>query len=109
MTQVLQLSMDMNLTEALELIIQKAEIKCLQQIGIAPLTTRKDLEPILTPIIGGRFPYPKSLYAVKDCLRFFVANKPEALVIDFFAGSGTTLHAINLMNAEDGGHRRCIW
>ena len=34
---------------------------------------------ILTPIIGGRFPYPKSLYAVKDCLRFFVANKPEAL------------------------------
>ena len=63
---------------------------------------------ILTPIIGGRFPYPKSLYAVKDCLRFFVANKPEALVIDFFAGSGTTLHAINLMNAEDGGHRRCI-
>ncbi len=28
--------------------------------------------------------------------------------MDFFAGSGTTLHAINLLNAEDGGHRHCI-
>src|SRR5699024_523896 len=35
-------------------------------------------------------------------------NKPNALCLDFFAGSGTTLNAINLLNAEDGGHRRCI-
>ena len=56
----------------------------------------------------GRFDYPKSLYAVFDCLRLFVANKPNALILDFFAGSGTTLHAVNLLNAEDGGHRRCI-
>lgn len=55
-----------------------------------------------------RFSYPKSLYAVQDTLRFFVANKPNALVLDFFAGSGTTLHAVNLLNAEDGGQRRCI-
>lgn len=55
-----------------------------------------------------RFSFPKSLYAVHDVIRFFVANKPDALIVDFFAGSGTTLHAINLLNAEDGGHRRCI-
>ena len=55
-----------------------------------------------------RFTFPKSLYAVKDCIRFFTENKPNALVVDFFAGSGTTLHAVNLLNAEDGGHRRCI-
>lgn len=55
-----------------------------------------------------KFPFPKSLYAVKDCLNLFIASKPNALVIDFFAGSGTTLHAINLLNQEDGGHRRCI-
>ena len=55
-----------------------------------------------------RFTFPKSLYAVKDCIRFFTEDKPNALVIDFFAGSGTTLHAVNLLNAEDGGHRRCI-
>lgn len=55
-----------------------------------------------------RFSFPKSLYAVHDAIRFFVSNKPNALVVDFFAGSGTTLHAVNLLNAEDGGNRRCI-
>ena len=55
-----------------------------------------------------RFTYPKSLYAVHDTIRFFVVDKPNALIIDFFAGSGTTLHAVNLLNAEDGGRRRCI-
>lgn len=63
---------------------------------------------ILSGIIGNRFSYPKSLYAVKDSIGFFVKSKPSALIIDFFAGSGTTLHAVNLLNAEDGGHRRCI-
>lgn len=55
-----------------------------------------------------RFEFPKSLYAVHDTIRFIVANKPNALIVDFFAGSGTTLHAVNLLNAEDGGSRRCI-
>ena len=64
---------------------------------------------LLAKIIGSnRFAYPKSLYAVHDAIRFFVANKPNALIVDFFAGSGTTLHAVNLLNAEDGGQRRCI-
>lgn len=63
---------------------------------------------LLSSFIGNRFPYPKSLYAEHDTIRFFVANKPNALILDFFAGSGTTLHAVNLLNAEDGGHRRCI-
>mgnify|MGYP000274893620 CR=1 FL=1 len=57
---------------------------------------------------GKRFTFPKSLYATHDALWFFVADKPNALIVDFFAGSGTTLHAVNLLNAEDGGHRRCI-
>ena len=63
---------------------------------------------MLNDIIGHRFSFPKSVYAVHDAIRFFVANKPNALIVDFFAGSGTTLHAVNLLNAEDGGHRRCI-
>lgn len=57
---------------------------------------------------GIRFTFPKSLYATHDAIKFFVANKPNALIVDFFAGSGTTLHAVNLMNAEDGGNRQCI-
>ena len=63
---------------------------------------------LIQSIIGKRFSFPKSLYAVHDTIRFFVANKPNALIVDFFAGSGTTLHAVNLLNAEDGGNRRCI-
>ncbi len=58
--------------------------------------------------IDRAFTYPKSLYAVQDTLRFFVANNPNALIVDFFAGSGTTLHAVNLLNAADNGNRRCI-
>lgn len=64
---------------------------------------------LLKNIIGNRtFPFPKSLYAVHDVISFFVAKKPNALIVDFFAGSGTTLHAVNLLNAEDGGRRRSI-
>lgn len=63
---------------------------------------------LIQSIIGKRFSFPKSLYAVHDTIRFFVANKPNALIVDFFAGSGTTLQAVNLLNAEDCGKRRCI-
>ncbi len=54
------------------------------------------------------FPFPKSLYAVEDAIRFFVANKSDALILDFFAGSGTTAHAVMRLNRQDRGHRRCI-
>lgn len=55
-----------------------------------------------------KFPFPKSLYAVEDTLRFFVANKPEAIILDFFSGSGTTAHAVMRLNKQDGGRRQCI-
>ena len=57
---------------------------------------------------GRRFPYPKSLYAAEDVLRFFVADKPDALIIDFFGGSGTTAHAVARLNRQYPGRRRSI-
>lgn len=57
---------------------------------------------------GRRFPYPKSLYAVEDAVRLFVKNKPEAIVLDFFGGSGTTAHAVARLNRQDGGRRQSI-
>jgi adenine-specific DNA-methyltransferase len=48
------------------------------------------------------------LYAVEDILRFFIIEKPEALILDFFAGSGTTAHAVFRLNKQDGGRRRSI-
>lgn len=55
-----------------------------------------------------KFPFPKSLYAVEDSLRFFVSDKPEAVILDFFSGSGTTAHAVMRLNRQDGGRRQCI-
>ena len=55
-----------------------------------------------------RFPFPKSVYAVEDVIRFFVCDKPNALILDFFAGSGTTSNAVMLLNHYDGGNRRTI-
>lgn len=57
---------------------------------------------------GRKFPFPKSLYAVEDVLRLFVAKKPEAVILDFFSGSGTTAHAVMRLNRQDGGRRQCI-
>lgn len=54
------------------------------------------------------FPFPKSLYAVEDTIRFFVADNPNATVLDFFSGSGTTAHAVMRLNKQDGGRRRSI-
>lgn len=57
---------------------------------------------------GGKFSFPKSLYATRDAVAAVVRDRPNALIVDFFAGSGTTLNAVNLLNATDGGSRRCI-
>lgn len=64
---------------------------------------------LLTRFLGERkFPFPKSLYAVEDALRFFIHDKPDAVVLDFFAGSGTTAHAVMRLNKQDQGRRQCI-
>lgn len=65
---------------------------------------------MLSSILGKdrKFPFPKSLYMTKDSIATVMKDRPNALIVDFFAGSGTTLHAVNLLNKEDGGNRRCI-
>ena len=65
-----------------------------------------NLQKLLIP--GRKFPFPKSLYAVEDALRFYVTKNPQAITLDFFAGSGTTAHAVMRLNRQDGGRRQCI-
>lgn len=93
-------------------ILKRVETKLVEPKAVWNKTTHNASEygtTLLNDIIGSRiFDYPKSLYAVADTLRFSVGEKKEALIIDFFAGSGTTLQATNLLNFEDGGKRRCI-
>ncbi|WP_245855404.1 site-specific DNA-methyltransferase [Hymenobacter mucosus] len=52
------------------------------------------------------FSTPKPVKLMNKILK--LAAGPDATVLDFFAGSGTTLHATMALNAEDGGTRRCI-
>lgn len=63
---------------------------------------------LLQKILGkdNTFNYPKSLFAVKDILE--ITSNPNSLILDFFAGSGTTAQAIIELNKEDGGNRQFI-
>ncbi len=54
------------------------------------------------------FLYPKSLELIKFLIQFSTFNSQFSTVLDFFAGSGTTGHAVLKLNAEDGGHRKFI-
>ena len=73
------------------------------------------LEPInqqgnseLSSVFGGKVPFsnPKPLGLLKYLLNTLVLK--DSTILDFFAGSGTTLHATMQLNAEDDGHRQCI-
>lgn len=58
-------------------------------------------------IFGSKeFPYPKPIDLITDILR--ATTNSNSLILDFFAGSGTTLNAVNLLNSQDDGKRRCI-
>ena len=96
------------------LIVKNAEGRVRSQVGktmwtnVAYSATHYGtaLLRLFTP--GRTFPFPKSLYAVEDSIRPYVQDRPDAIVVDFFAGSGTTAHAVMRLNKQDGGRRRSI-
>lgn len=62
---------------------------------------------LLENILGKKlFDFPKSLYLVLDILR--LTSSKNATILDFFAGSGTTAHAVLELNKNDGGNRKAI-
>jgi adenine-specific DNA-methyltransferase len=88
----------------------------LKEEGMLPLTWWDKTEysatsygnNLLMSLMGSKvFDYPKSLFAVQDCLRVASSNK-SAIILDFFAGSGTTGHAVIELNKEDKGKRNFI-
>lgn len=61
----------------------------------------------LKDIFNGKiFNNPKPIELIKDFI--LLSSTPTSTILDFFAGSGTTLHATMKLNAEDGGNRQCI-
>ena len=82
--------------------------------GVQPLTTWGDAKYSATEHgtdllkkMDIPFDYPKSIHAVEDCLRVAGCHR-DALVLDYFGGSGTTSHAIINLNKEDLGNRKFI-
>ncbi len=66
-----------------------------------------------TQLIGSMVPnndfdFPKSVYNTYECLRAVTLHRPNALILDYFAGSGTTGHATLMLNKDLGGNRRFI-
>ena len=69
---------------------------------------KKLLQDVLPGTLGRSFPYPKSLFAVEDCISSIAKNNKNLVILDFFAGSGTTGHSVLKMNKRDGGNRQFI-
>jgi adenine-specific DNA-methyltransferase len=64
---------------------------------------------MLRALLGAtNFTYPKSPYATADAIRTVMADNPDGVILDFFAGSGTTLQSVAMLNASDEGRRRVI-
>lgn len=59
-------------------------------------------------IPGAGFTYPKSLWAVYDCVFAVTEAEKNSIIMDFFAGSSTTAHAVMKLNADDGGNRKFV-
>lgn len=77
------------------------------------IDTRYDANEYGTKILKDIIPncdfnFPKSLYSVYDCLYSIVSERKNAIILDFFAGSGTTGHAVLELNKEDNGKRQFI-
>lgn len=85
--------------------------------GITPMTLWTDAKysatehgtKTLKDIFGNSpFSYPKSIFAVEDCISIIGMNKGNETIIDYFAGSGTTGHAVMKLNRKDSGKRKYI-
>lgn len=57
---------------------------------------------------NAHFDFPKSVYNTYDCIAPILYERKNAIVLDFFAGSGTTGHAVSILNKEDEGKRKFI-
>ena len=87
--------------------------QALAKKGVPPTTWWDDAgtttlgTKMLKEILPNRdFTNPKPLSLIKRCLQLAACEK--SIILDFFAGSGTTLHATMQLNSEDSGHRQCI-
>ncbi|CAN5176412.1 hypothetical protein BH18ACT9_BH18ACT9_05380 [soil metagenome] len=70
---------------------------------------RRSASQHLSNVLGSKeFPYPKDVDTIARWVKIATSRKPDAVVLDFFAGTGTTAEAVMRLNAEDAGTRQSI-
>lgn len=80
-------------------------INNVQKVGTNEDAT-KEIAGLFNTNVGETFDYAKPTSLIKYLLQFHTSS--DDLILDSFAGSGTTMHAVNELNKEDGGTRKCI-
>ena len=88
--------------------IEKGDTKTPSSLLLDAQTTKDGTNELIEILGGKKFDYPKPSQLIKRLLTYSSLYSKEHIILDFFAGSGTTLHATMQLNAEDGGHRQCI-
>ena len=96
-------------TGLIEIIRTKTEINFKSVWTDKKFSAKEHGTNLLTKLFGtSNFTFPKSIYAVLTCVEIATKNAKEATILDYYAGSGTTGHAVIKQNREDGGHRKYI-
>jgi adenine-specific DNA-methyltransferase len=95
--------------QSLQVIFNK-DIETIRSVWVSP---RYDSSEYGTKLLdnlveGAGFTFPKSLHAVYDCIYAATFNEKDAIILDFFAGSATTAHAVMKLNLADAGNRKFI-
>ena len=90
-------------------IFNSEETEIIPKNIIDGVETTRQAQHHLDELLGehGLFDNPKPVDLIEHLIKITQAPK-DALIMDFFAGSGTTFEAVHNLNAEDGGSRRCI-
>lgn len=88
--------------------IERGDTKTPSSILLDAKTTKDGTNELIEILGSKKFDYPKPKEFVRRLLMYASKRRKNSIVFDFFAGSGTTLHAAMQLNAEDGGHRQCI-
>lgn len=88
-------------------IFQNESVESIQSSLFEQLKSSQNASGKLKNIFGFKvFDYPKPVELIERCVQISSSN--DSMILDFFAGSGTTAHAVMQLNAEDGGTRKCI-
>lgn len=92
-----------------KIYLSSVEGRCPETIWFGKeVGTTREANSDLKEIFEGKSPFdtPKPIRLLKRIMS--IGAQQDSTILDFFAGSGTTLHATMQLNAEDGGHRQCI-